>query len=137
MKKQATSQEFDKWVRKKEAKPVERYTRNGLSVYIAEGGPHFQLARVTDYPQGWYENIWAIGKDDLILMYTFIEFDKLHNPELTERGRRQARIQECRNRANDVIDGAGDIWKGDDTLENIDGTVEKVHGKESHKIGLH
>lgn len=132
MKQKPTANLYEKWVRKKQHMPVERFTHKGFDVYISEGGPYFEATKIKEYPLGWYESCYAVGKDGVIQFIRPLEFTSTHDLNSSNESRREGRINAARVNARKDIDEMVEILAGRDTIENVDGTVEKVYGKANH-----
>lgn len=106
---------YEKYVRKTEHHPVERYQYNGAEIYISEGGPYY----ISDYPLdmradlkkefeseiGWYESMYALGKGDDIIVWQPLLFDFLHDTRtLTQESRVQGRINAAKRQAEQMVD---------------------------------
>lgn len=91
-----------------EHKPVERFQYKGMEVYLSEGGPFFD--NKIEFPLGYYETAYAIGGGEKILFYMPLLFDYMHDIQMSNTARRDARIMAARNTALEHIDLAGKIY---------------------------
>lgn len=94
-------QKIEKHFRVNEINPIEKFNYKGLDVYISEGGPYFDNK---EFPLGFYESAFAIGKGEKVLAYQPLLFDFTHNLNLTDLGRRKARINSAKSAAKELIE---------------------------------
>lgn len=86
-----------------EHKAVDRFHYKGFEVYISEGGPYFEKS--DEFPLGWYEGAYALGKNEKVMYYFSILFDVLHDAkEHTPEARRRGRINSTKRTAREHID---------------------------------
>lgn len=102
--KKATTGALESWLRKNEHKPVRTETYKGHHIYLSVGGPYFDSRKLNDYPLGWYEAAYAIGDGDKIVMIQVVEFDKLHDKDLTEQSREIGRANAAKVAAINFLD---------------------------------
>jgi hypothetical protein len=91
-----------------EHNPVERFQYKDMEIFISEGGPYFD--NKFEFPLGYYESAYAIGANETILFYMPLIFDYMHEIQMTNDARRNARIMTARNTAIEHIDLAGKIY---------------------------
>lgn len=88
-------------------KAVKRFTYKGMTIFIGEGGP-FEPEndqQKKEFPTGFFQSVYAIGKDDTPSFYQPLFFDRFHDIKtLTEAGRKQARINAAVKTGKQVVD---------------------------------
>jgi hypothetical protein len=96
---------LERHFRHHEHNPVERFQYKGMEVFISEGGPYFD--NKFEFPLGYYESAYAIGRGEKILFYMPLIFDYMHDISMTNDARLKARIMAAKNTAIEHIDLAG------------------------------
>lgn len=89
-------------------------------LFIAAGEskpPHFRFQKLgldpDDFPLGCYVTIWWMLKDETKLVLAAPAFyEKNHNPELTEAGKKQARINRCSKDALNFLQSRKRVRQG-------------------------
>lgn len=98
------NQKLEKHFRFHGIEPIKRFNYRDFEVFISEGGPYFDKEMLGEFPTGWYESAYAIGKDEKAIGYRPLMFDFLHNMDLTNASRKQARINSAIEAAKKHID---------------------------------
>lgn len=100
---------FEKYVQKHNLFPEKRFQYKDMEVYLADGVilpseyDHMNDLK-KEFPLGFYETVYAIGKDEDILAFQPLLFDYLHDIKtLTTQGRKQGRLNAAIRMAKDFI----------------------------------
>lgn len=112
---------YEEYVKRNKLRPIKRYTYNGVSIYLAEGGPYFaddypmsvKADLKKEFPIGWYEAVWAVGRDENIDIWQPLCFDYLHDMSLTATARTFARVNSAAKEAESVIDSNPQLFGRD------------------------
>ena len=91
--------QLERWFRLNGLEPSSKTVINGQDVYLAEGGPDFD---VPDMPFGAFISGWAIRRDKMIIG-RLQAYSLTHDSEMTELGRKQARLNSARKDAEKFI----------------------------------
>lgn len=106
------NQKLEKHFRFNDIDPVKRFTYRDFDVYICEGGPYFDK-RKPEYPYGWYESAYALGKDGKPIFYQPIEFEMTHDLDQSDTARKEGRINAAIKAAKNHIDNFYEIEDGE------------------------
>ena len=102
--KKANHTGLEKYHRRMEASPEKREEYRDFSIFISDGGPYTDKRMINEYPTGWYEATWWLGRGDDVLGGQVLLFDFLHDLSMSNESRKQARIAAALHAAQVFID---------------------------------
>lgn len=88
----------------REHKPHGKFSYKGYEVALSDGGPYTDPRKIMEYPNGWYEASYTIFFAGQPLFESWLEFEGFHDLNLTEDGRKRARINSAKKVAFRIID---------------------------------
>ena len=97
-----TTAELEDFVMKKGLHPTGKMEYKGKEVYIAE--TEHETDKKWEYPLGYYQVSWFCGVDGKFDGGSWVEFDAMHDLDMTREGRQQARINAAIKHAQDWVD---------------------------------
>lgn len=104
MKKIADHIGLEKYHRRVEATPERRVEYKDFSIFISDGGPYTDQRLNLEYPNGWYESTWWMGRGDNVMGGQVLLFDFLHDLNMSNGSRKEARINAALHAAQVFID---------------------------------
>lgn len=102
----ATPRALEKWLQKNEHRAARMVTYKGHHIYLSEGGPYFDTRQLQEFPLGWYESAYAIGDGERVTCIQVLQFDKLHDKDLTEESRAIGRVNSAKAAAINFLEDA-------------------------------
>lgn len=107
--------QLETYFTKRGLSPSEKFDYKNFTIYLAEGGPFDDPN--PDFPDGWYESVYAIlyrnaqtGKRQCFFQPLCFKID--HDPSMTPKARTKARVSSARKAAHEHIDELLRQWHG-------------------------
>lgn len=110
-----TREDLDRFVREHGMRPYGKLNYRGRDIFIAE--TDHEHDNVIEYPWGYFQTAWFCARPDSnekLDIGSWVEFDAMHNTDLSNEGRREARANTAIREACDWIDKNISVGRMDD-----------------------